>query len=89
MKFYPGKIILSILKTKSPKTLVCLLATYTILFVYSHFFKLCKFIVGQHKQNKSEKATQSTNICTTNHQQQNVLGPYQQAFQFIKNIKHL
>ena len=45
------------------------LTTDSILFVYSHLFKLCKFIVGQHKQNKSKKATQSTKACSTNHQQ--------------------
>ena len=32
---------------------------YTILFVYSHLYKLSKFIVGQYKQDKSKKTTQS------------------------------
>ena len=36
---------------------------------YSHLFKLCKFIVGQYKQNKSKKATQSTKARSTNYQQ--------------------
>ena len=29
-------------------------ATCIILFIYSHLFKLCKFIVGQYKQSKSK-----------------------------------
>ena len=32
---------------------------YTILFVYSHLYKVSKFIAGQYKQNKSKKAFQS------------------------------
>ena len=32
---------------------------FIILFVYSHLFQLCKFILGQWKQSKSKKATQS------------------------------
>ena len=31
-------------------------------------FELCKFIVGQYKQNKSKKATQSTKARSTNYQ---------------------
>ena len=41
----------------------------TLYYSYIHTFKLCKFVVGQYKQNKSKKSTQSTKACSTNHQQ--------------------
>ena len=40
-----------------------------ILFAYLHLFRLCKFIVGQYKQNKSQTATQSKKEHSTNYQE--------------------
>ena len=72
IKIYLGKIILSILAIKSPKTLVYYISSkylhYTTrIFILIYIMQIYR--VGQYKQNKSKKPTQSTKACSTNYQQ--------------------